>query len=689
MSKIFFFTDPSSIQSSQTIDNAFGPLNDIGSLERYNLENKFSVVADAPAYSITKSMVLAMTDSTNNQLLNIAILPLNTFTCGFPIKMFIYRGIKKTSLIATNGKIQQSDSSWGANNILKVIQDLQTKINAASPPAVDATSDCLGLNFESLPDSTYIEQLFYDDTDDFHPIIVDGGCQIGKFIGGNNLAGIEVILDVIGYEPTVELLKTSSHVFEIQKLVLSNSLTEKEKLIQKFNNRFQKEKILSYLDITAFYGAAKNQGNKIENTNNDNTFLTNFNNKNKVYIDVRDNHGFSYNHFFKLKDELKLGFYSANSSIQDPVYTSKNYYTNWPILILSDEVFNNSKSYFYLTIPIIIGSPENLNFISSYVGKIATSKDSTPKKHLIIANSESDTQIELIDAEPIQLKNWKYSDNKLGANYFLLKKGVTGSTKEKQDYSSIWKSFFSLKMKNIFGFDQIIDGNFRVYTYCSINSPLIVESENGEIYYPTTGIAIDKNHVSFFSYKEEMVYKNYNHSPSRPIALIGKGKFNFSFNPADYNYPAAINPHIGFLHQIVNSSKIPNFELKKFSSPDPSNNANTFKYLNYIRTGDFDEHDDVFESFNSITLTHDEYNVLLAVQMATGGDFPDHPIYIDCLEHSFNEYDKFTTEDFTLTVGVATIVENDDPNLNYLDINDTTNNITYNNLPIILSSISA
>ncbi|WP_460836688.1 hypothetical protein, partial [Massilia agri] len=126
---------------------------------------------------------------------------------------------------------------------------------------------------------------------------------------------------MIGYEPTLKLLMASSHSLEIPKLVIDSGLNEVEKLKLKFNNRFKKEEILSYLDITAFYGATKNQGLRVKGADNGNDFLSRFYNKNTVYIDIRDDWGFSYNHFFKFKDELNVGFYSADSNVKDPVYS--------------------------------------------------------------------------------------------------------------------------------------------------------------------------------------------------------------------------------------------------------------------------------------------------------------------------------------------------------------------------------
>ncbi|MFH6989979.1 hypothetical protein ACHRVW_19730 [Flavobacterium collinsii] len=687
MSKIFFFTKESSIETDQLAELAFGQQPDVGNVEKYNLDNNFSVSENAPAYAITKSLVLAMPNA-NPALLNIALLPLNTYVSGFPAKMFIYRGIKKSSLVDNLGNIPEADSSWDSSNILKVIKEIQDKLNAKNSTTLIAKSDCLGLGFSNLPDSTFVEKIFFDDTDNFHPLIVEGGCQIGKFAGGSTLAGIEVILDMIGYEPTLKLLKASNHTLEIEKLNIGSTLTEVEKLKLKFNNRFKKEEILSYLDITALYGATKNQGLRVKGADNGNNFLQKFYNKNTVYVDIRDDWGFSYNHFFKFKDDLKVGFYSADSNIKDAVYTDMNYYTNWPILKITNQTYNNSKKWFHVKIPIGIGSPVNANFLSSYVGKISTEVDSTQKKHFIIADGNGSNSIQLEESEAIKLKNWKYDDNKLGANYFLLKKSTKGnSNDEYQNVPSIWNNLFSLKMNNVFGFEELIDGDFRIYTYSSINSPLVIDSKRGEAYLPTSGIAIDKNHVTFFAYKDEVVYKDTTSKADKPVALIGKGKFNLKFDTADYDYENTTNPHTGFLNQIVKTSKIGNFELNKFSVTDSENN-NTVKFLSYSRSGDYSENDIVFETFETITFTHEEYNALKAYQQNLNSEFPNHPAYIKCKDYNFTEYSKFIVEDYTLTLGMPLPIENEDTSLLYIDIGAVIDDITYNNLPISFTSVA-
>ena len=684
MSKIFYFTGENSIQSNQLIENAFGQLPDIGTTERYNLESKFSVNANSPAIAITKSLVLAMPTS-NSQILNMALLPINSFTLGFPVKVFIYRGIKKDSLINGSGNINVSDSLWEPDNILKVIKDNQDKINAKNGTNLTANSDSLGLQFSALPNDTYLEKLFFDDTDEFHPLIVDAGCQIGKFVGGSELAGIEVVLDIIGHEPNLQLLKDSNHIFEIQKLILPNTLTEEEKLIQKFNNRFQKEKVLAYLDITALYGSSKNQGLRVKGTDNDNDFLEKFYNKNTVYIDIRDDRGFSYNHFYKLTDNFPVGFYSSQTP-DEPTYSDINYYNSWPILKLVDYEFETSKKYFFIKVPIEIGSPENENYLSSFTGKISTSKDNSKKKHIKISNYETNVDIDIVNSESIKLRNWKYNNDKLGSNYFLLKKSSNGSNNEFPNISSIWNNFYSLKMKNIFGNDQLIDGDFRVNIYSSINFPLVIDSKKGEVYLSTSGIAVDKNHVTFFSYKEEVIYKNSKSVSKIPFALIGKGKFNLSFDVSQFDYASFVNPHFGFLNQMVNTSRVENFALAKYSIEDTQTPSNFLKFLCYSRSGEHMDSDDVFNTFNTITLIHDEYQVVDLIQQTINADFSDHPVYLKCKTHSIQNYEKLILEDYELTIGVPTIEHDDLQSTYYVNLSNTTSSVQHNSQPIGFTS---
>src|SRR5690625_1528356 len=254
MSDFHFFTTQDSITELQQSDFAFGEISDENNFDRYNLENKFRVTENSPAFAMYTSLVFMYIDSIYPCLINIALMSLDNYGGGIPIKFIIYRGINKSLLYDSNGFINQPDNTWKENNILKVIHELQSKINTDTGANDNPTTECLGIQFDSLPSETLLEHVFSDDLDSFHPLIVETGCQVGKFSGNTKPAGIEIIIDKVGYDATLEVLRLNSHIFQIEKLVIDNGLSEEEKLKAKFTNRIIKEEILAYNDIIELTG---------------------------------------------------------------------------------------------------------------------------------------------------------------------------------------------------------------------------------------------------------------------------------------------------------------------------------------------------------------------------------------------------------------------------------------------------
>lgn len=677
MATSYFFTNPQSIQSEQTNEMAFGPQSDISGFERYNLENKFSLSTDSPAYAIVKSMILVVQDSSNANAVNIALAPVNVTTAGLPIRLMIYRGIKKSSLINSSGNIPLSDSSWGENNILDLVKNLQNKINSEAGSSNTANSDSLGYHFSTTDESVNVESIIFNNTDDFHPLIVEAGCQIGKFIGGATVGGIQLVMDQIGYEISLGTLKNTSHQLQVPKLITDPSWTEKQRLTELFKNRFLKEEILNYLDITALYGTLRNLGVQVTGQQFDDNFLLNFYNRNKVYVDIRDDRGFSFNHFFKLTDELKLGFYSESSEL--PEYVLQDYYTSWPLLILSDYQYTTSISEFFIELPASGGN--SLSIISSFAGKIKTLNNNTKFKHLKISGEYEDTLI-----DPLRLQSWNYSDNSLGANYFLLKYCVTNTINNDNALPYVWQNFFSLKLNNIFGFENIQEGEFLVNTYSTINSPAVIDSARGEIYYPKTGIAVDTKNVTFFTYREEIIEGKSEYNPDYFLPIIGKGKFFGSFEANDYDYELG-NEKVGFLNQLSKLESLNNFKLQKFSIEDPQNTGNTFQAVRYIRDMERRQSDEVFLTLQTITFTHDEYTVLKNAQTSLSSDLHGHPLYLSSKEFNLTEFDKFSLHDITLTLSKPFIDDPTEGGTSYVDMQNVLTDIVIDGQPITLSNI--
>ncbi|WP_430408568.1 hypothetical protein [Kordia sp.] len=682
-----FFTGENSINNTQLSEMAFGSLPDVGNFERYNLENKFSVVANAPVFAITKSLLVVVEDPNNTLLLNIALLPIESnYTAGFPIKFFIYRGVLKSSLIAGGENIKAPDNSWGSNNVLDIIKDLQDKINDDIGSDDTAKSSSLGIDFGGLSNDTILESIFFDELDDFHPLIVPKGCQIGKFAGGVNLAGVEIILDKIGDEATLGSLKSSNHVLEIQKIILTD-LNEKERLKLQFKNRLAKESVLAYMDITAFYGSCENQGIRVSGVSNNTDYLNSFHNNKSVYIDIRDERGFSYNHFFKLADTIDVGFYDGNGD--DLIYTLTDYYQGWPILKLDNLSYATSKEYFYIKLPILIGMPVNANIITSFTKKVSFGKSKRNVRYRLINEQAKNGDISLKESEPIRLKNWDDGNANLGANYFLLKLDRIKDMDSSQVLSPVWNSFFSLKMNPIFSLNNIEDGEFRIKTYASINAPLLTNSSSDEIFYPTIGIAADKSHITFFSFYRDSVHRNFRKNDFQSPKIIDTGKFNYAFDSNELNYQNT-EQTVGFLYQITKSDKVKNYKLSQYNFTDTDNQIQDVKFLKFLKTGNANISDGFFDDFEAITLTHDEYNQLLTIQNVTvpNQDFiTEHPLYIRSKGIKKFDYDKFSYLEATISLGISKIYGDNTSNSYDFDLLEYPNDITVNGEEIKLTTV--
>lgn len=653
MNRINFFTDKNSIPNVQLSGDAFGEIPDENGFERYNLENRFVLAADAPAFSITQSVVLAIENQQNSSFINMALMPLNSFTAGLPVLIFIYRGLRKSALLNGND-IKEEDSTWASNNILKIIKNNQDKINQKLGTSEIAQFTSLGLQFGSLPNDTYIESLFFDNTDDFHPIIVPSGCQIGKFQGGATKAGIEILLDRVGYEPQLAILKADKNVFSIEKLIL-DGLTDKEKLRKRFINRTLKEEILNHVDITAFYGSCRNQEINVVGLENDNTFLEKFYNKNSVYIDIRDEKGFSYNHFFKFNDEVNVGI-PDNNGIN---YNLNNYYLKWPLLKITSSEFTTSDNKIYLKIPLSGGIPENLNILTSLAKGVTVDTSKQSDQHFVLANQLRDGTIKLKESEAVGLRNWIYTNNKLGANIFLLKKGVLGKNNNLEENNLIWSSFFSLKMNNFFGTTNIEDGEYRIKTYAPYNSNILTDTQNNEVFLPSIGIAADKFNITFFAFYDTNVFSETNNRYLPPIKLLGTGRYKLSLSDSEINYDPT-SKGLGFLYQITKNQLINNYELLHSSFQKPEDNT-IKEALMYTKSGEKPT-DLFFENFYAISITHQEYNVLKQIESNNPDYINQHPHFLTKNNTEYSPYQQFNFIESLISIGIPKLITTDEIN---------------------------
>lgn len=622
MAKVFFFTDPNAI-TSQDSSSAFGPLAGSQGMDAYNLENKFSVTDNAPAIAVCKSLLLAQEVTSNPELLNIALIPIQVNALNnIPIKFFIYRGIKRSSLYGADGKILTVSNMRSGENIIDRIQDIQQKMNNASGATTAATKKYLGCE---VTGDFYLEQAFFfesntgsnpQDPNLFHPMIVDAGFEIGKFKGGTTKAGFQIILDKIGYEPKLSDLRKQNDIFEVSSLPL-NATGE-----QKFKDRIQKEKILAYMDYCAFVGNFYINGDsKIKvyaSQSEDNVeikdILEKFYNKNTVYIDIRDDYGNSYNHYFKTSDTVKLLMKDSSNQM---VVNEMNYYNSkWPILQLRDYQVSSSGSSgneaIQIAFPMEVGDPISNYILYAYNIKVGGSIFSTLQADAKLHNENNGNKVILNYTRFVNFKKLKVNNGKFLANYMLLK---LSNNKNEFLYNQGDRldNVFPLHMKDILGDDDLTDGDFKVYVYSSINAPIM--RKNRKAYLVNMGIAKDKENVTFFVYNSQSIKESYNGNKvdngyQQLFNLLTPGKYSYQMYIDEFEYPAGES--LGFLsalpYRCINGSNS-DFMLQYFLFTK-SQNVN-YKTLAYVKAGEGTLTDAFFEDFDAFCITHAEYKEIL------------------------------------------------------------------------------
>lgn len=342
MNKIHYFTDID-LLSSQISEDAYGPVvsgdsDYLAGEDRFRVSSHHSATANLRAYAICDGQVLVQQDANNVNLVNILLRPSEQPNNDLPkIKYFIYRGVLKNSL------------SDGAN-VVDGGSTLTKKIIAHNPitPQKVLGLELTGINYS---DTDPVDNAFYIPNLDFELWKVFGGWSIGVFNATG--FGFEIIYESSGYEITFEALRATKHLVRITSS--GGSLTQAEI----FELRTKKQEILNYLDPAAFWGSLYNYSvfarNSTDATNSDFVHVfekkkkdeiyrdlieggtvgspTNiYQNKNCVYLDIRNNHNDSFNYFGLNNDELRISFVDDNN---EPA-VSFNYYTSqWPILNLA------------------------------------------------------------------------------------------------------------------------------------------------------------------------------------------------------------------------------------------------------------------------------------------------------------------------------------------------------------------
>ena len=136
MSKIHFFTKENSINISQTHEMSFGDINDLGNIERYNLENKFNLSENASAFSICKSLIIYLEDESQSDLINAILLPyVIRYNATEPTKFVswpkyeYYIANKKYATIARKIGLKADTVEEGVDSLIAEVRKMNEELN--------------------------------------------------------------------------------------------------------------------------------------------------------------------------------------------------------------------------------------------------------------------------------------------------------------------------------------------------------------------------------------------------------------------------------------------------------------------------------------------------------------------------------------------------------------------------------
>lgn len=530
MSDFYFFTELDKFQNaSQSQTEAFGPLSPSSGKDRFHATNIHKMGSEALAVAVCEGIVLVQEN--NNGDLNIILKPLQQpIDLGLPyIKYFVYRGIKKSSLIDTSTDQVAAKST---NDLTKRIHETQEAVNKEESGSEEPPKEALGIDYGSATGAMDIEEeAFYPENVTYQLTKVDAGMTIGSF--KSDKIGFEVITEELGEQEDFNFAREVDNVIKVDELPASPSQPEL------FSHWHEKEKILKFIDPAAFFGAFFNtelktkpldsNGNpQIKDSSNIyNDVISNFSNKNVVYLDIRNELNFSLNYFRNYNPgDIKLSLDGDVTSF-DSTGNEVNYYiSDWPVLRLNNFINGDSDKFF-----VKVGLPEadNPNPLL-YLAKVATEKSfpGLPTSNNKLKNLIFETGDDY--SNPITLATPKKNDSPV-ANFLMLK-----YIKEQPS------EFIPKYSQNSFSRVEDIDHRFRPFAlinYLNFNEG----ASSATIYHDDIYMnSLSKNGMSFIS--------------NVGVAEDSDGTFTFFTFPVEKNVS-------------INKQKYPSPSISsaKFSSP--------------------------------------------------------------------------------------------------------------------------
>jgi pyrrolidone-carboxylate peptidase/ribosomal protein L31 len=302
---------------------------------KFNITSRFQLTNQAKAFACQDGMMIVQQSDVDATLVNIIIKPIDNLKVNLNnIKYFVYRGILKSSLIVNDNTII-AEAPTNNEFIARLWQDHNHfKTNFEVPDLPYPTPKVFGYD-NSLSTNLNIEKIYDNSQEDIQALLVKQGEWFGEFATTHKI-GLEIITSNERINIDLAYLKKEKHQIDVTGLT---GLELKAK----------REEILSFIDPSAFWGLHYDYGIKVstysggekttEGKKRDELFnllIDKFHTKNRVYLDVRSEFGYSYNFYQNYNDGTGKNIKIGNSSTASIAENYGMLGFGWPVIAIDN-----------------------------------------------------------------------------------------------------------------------------------------------------------------------------------------------------------------------------------------------------------------------------------------------------------------------------------------------------------------
>ena len=534
MSDIYFFTDVDLLEEQtaeqgqeQAKGRAFGPV--FGHEDtQYRVTSMHTAKADPNAYAVCDGWIFAQEIDAN--YISIVLKPFysnNSYTS--QIKYFIYKGIKKSSLIENGFVIESIGTNKKTQSLLEYLNTsynnyykVRYGINSGSKNKITESTIGIGLIHKDneIKETTTLDSIFQ--RSDIHFFRVKSGLVLGNF--DKNNIGFEVVVNDIG--ESINL----SDIRDIETIIEHNP-SENDNDIEA---RTKKEKILNYIDPCCFYSefyalsedlsyeqvkqlktvVVASYNNLVQTshlmTNNDlYAVLQKYATSDIVYLDIRNQYRHSLNYYKNYCQENEE-YATIKIGLDGDVFQSMQYKDSfgWPIMRLNVSSFVRENKWkpssIKIKLPICDNRKPYVGLENGYFG------DDYPSVCECLKETSEDTgdigytlsiefaipKIDITTTIPYHIKIVYYK------GIDSIQSDVSGLEPEANHYIDY---LFNLnKLVNENGVIIPLKKNNTTQWVTGVENVFVDESAfRGTSYIAQSGIAKDRNIITFFALKND------------------------------------------------------------------------------------------------------------------------------------------------------------------------------------------